>query len=267
MSTSVNSRTFNFRDRGRQTIRWFDLFDECEYGADKLFFRGRFESLEDVVTQVKIALLQDIDPAMETQYVAMGAGNPIFKEGDDPKTVRFAESGIGLNRWCAREGMTKWFSNRCIEYPNRARYAVHFRLRIKFHADYGYIDFGMSWASLYKKAPDYKYTITIEDLELLQCSFISDMDALLILDEFLPNAREYYAANQFTEEVVDTLKELNLSFLSSGAEEVDKDFMHFMDAFVTEDSPEDETGQEQGLYKVIVHEQEDVVVDTGDSNG
>lgn len=48
MSSPLVDRTFDFVHRGRQTFLWVDLFDEAEYGADKLFFRGRFTSLADV---------------------------------------------------------------------------------------------------------------------------------------------------------------------------------------------------------------------------
>lgn len=36
----------NLKHRGNSIIECIDLFDEASYGADKLFFRGRFISFE-----------------------------------------------------------------------------------------------------------------------------------------------------------------------------------------------------------------------------
>jgi hypothetical protein len=48
--------TINLTHRGPQVIECIYLFDEARYGADKLFFRGRFKTAEEVNCQVAIAL-------------------------------------------------------------------------------------------------------------------------------------------------------------------------------------------------------------------
>lgn len=48
--------TVNLTHRGPQVIECIDLFDEARYGADKLFFRGRFKTADEVKSQVAIAL-------------------------------------------------------------------------------------------------------------------------------------------------------------------------------------------------------------------
>lgn len=50
------SYTIKLKDRGTSVVRCIDLFDECHYGADKLFLRGKFGTPQDVAEQVKIAL-------------------------------------------------------------------------------------------------------------------------------------------------------------------------------------------------------------------
>jgi hypothetical protein len=41
--------TINLTHRGPQVIECIDLFDEARYGADKLFFRKRCETVAEVV--------------------------------------------------------------------------------------------------------------------------------------------------------------------------------------------------------------------------
>lgn len=48
--------TINLTHRGPQVIECIDLFDEARYGADKLFFRGRFNTTDEVKSQVTISL-------------------------------------------------------------------------------------------------------------------------------------------------------------------------------------------------------------------
>jgi hypothetical protein len=43
--------TINLTHRGPQVIECIDLFDEARYGADKLFFRGRFEKTKTSLTK------------------------------------------------------------------------------------------------------------------------------------------------------------------------------------------------------------------------
>ena len=48
--------TINLTHRGPQVIECIDLFDEARYGADKLFLRGRFNTADEVKSQVTISL-------------------------------------------------------------------------------------------------------------------------------------------------------------------------------------------------------------------
>ena len=63
--------TINLTHRGPQVIECIDLFDEARYGADKLFFRGRFNSKQEVVDQVTFALTEDENSK------EWGNGNPL----------------------------------------------------------------------------------------------------------------------------------------------------------------------------------------------
>ena len=76
--------TINLTHRGPQVIECIDLFDEARYGADKLFFRGRFNSKQDVIDQVTVALggyPSDIADEAKEEFKEtvkkMGVGNPL----------------------------------------------------------------------------------------------------------------------------------------------------------------------------------------------
>ena len=54
----------NLTHRGPQVISGFDLFDECHYGADKLFLRGHFCCPSAIEKQIRIALDNTDSPAL-----------------------------------------------------------------------------------------------------------------------------------------------------------------------------------------------------------
>ena len=88
------SYTLKLKNRGTSVISGIDLFDECHYGADKLFLRGNFCCPKCVGQQIKIALgddeLLDEDKLTEIYYgvtiddtfkkTKLGIGNPLEQE-------------------------------------------------------------------------------------------------------------------------------------------------------------------------------------------
>jgi hypothetical protein len=176
--------TVNLTHRGPQVIECIDLFDEARYGADKLFFRGRFEKTKDIFDQVTFALTTDDSTSAE-----WGNGNPLL-EGDDVPT-------IALNRYHIPN--KKFWNNTPpsdVENPYRASAAVKFSIRVHFRDDFAYIDFGCPW----ELVDDGKLTTSsdaqafIDNFVLLHCHFISKEDALQILDSIFPKTSANTAA-------------------------------------------------------------------------
>ena len=174
--------TVNLTHRGPQVIECIDLFDEARYGADKLFFRGRFEKTQDIIDQVTFALTTNDSTA------EWGNGNPLL-EGDDVPT-------IALNRHYIPN--KKFWNNVVpdVEEPYRASAAVKFSIRVHFRDDFAYIDFGCPW----ELVDDGKLTTSsdaqafIDEFVLLHCHFISKEDALQILDSIFPKTSANTAA-------------------------------------------------------------------------
>ena len=174
--------TVNLTHRGPQVIECIDLFDEARYGADKLFFRGRFEKTQDIIDQVTFALTTNDSTA------ECGNGNPLL-EGDDVPT-------IALNRHYIPN--KKFWNNVVpdVEEPYRASAAVKFSIRVHFRDDFAYIDFGCPW----ELVDDGKLTTSsdaqafIDEFVLLHCHFISKEDALQILDSIFPKTSANTAA-------------------------------------------------------------------------
>jgi hypothetical protein len=182
--------TVNLTHRGPQVIECIDLFDEARYGADKLFFRGRFKTTEELKCQVAIALGDTTNlvlPEGKTKE-DYGIGNPLL-EGDDVPT-------IALNRHYIPN--KKFWNNVVpdVEEPYRASAAVKFSIRVHFRDDFAYIDFGCPWEFVdngrLNTSSDAK-TFT-ENFVLLQCHFISKEDALQILDGMFSNTSANTAA-------------------------------------------------------------------------
>jgi hypothetical protein len=171
--------TINLTHRGPQVIECIDLFDEARYGADKLFFRKRCETVAEVIEQVTYAF----DKTQAPQ-----GGNPL-EEGDDV-------SIIALNRYHIPN--KKFWNNVVpdVEEPYRASAAVKFSIRVHFRDDFAYIDFGCPWELVdngkLTTSSDAK-TFT-ENFVLLHCHFISKEDALQILDSLFSKTSANTAA-------------------------------------------------------------------------
>ena len=192
--------TVNLTHRGPQVIECIDLFDEARYGADKLFFRGRFKTDEEVKSQVAIALgdtSKIVPPSgktVEDVVKEYGIGNPLLK-GDDIPT-------IALNRFHIPN--KKFWNNTPpsdVENPYKASAAVKFSLRVHFRDDYAYIDFGCPWEltteELYGEGTLDKSSTAqnfIDNFVLLHCHFISKEDAIQILDSIFPKTSANTAA-------------------------------------------------------------------------
>ena len=192
--------TVNLTHRGPQVIECIDLCDEARYGADKLFFRGRFKTDEEVKSQVAIALgdtSKIVPPSgktVEDVVKEYGIGNPLL-EGDDIPT-------IALNRFHIPN--KKFWNNTPpsdVENPYKASAAVKFSLRVHFRDDYAYIDFGCPWEltteELYGEGTLDKSSTAqnfIDNFVLLQSHFISKEDALQILDSMFPKTSANTAA-------------------------------------------------------------------------
>ena len=201
----------NLTHRGPQVISGFDLFDECHYGADKLFLRGHICCPDAIKEQIKIALGDtsklnyrqvayehdlfgtetQVSPELAKKIdKLMGIGNPLI-ESDDLSEV----PTIALNRYHIPN--KKFWNNVVpsdVENPYKATAAVKFSLRVYFRDDYAYIDFGCPW----EFTSDFGGTLDadslaedfINNIVLLNCHFISKEDALIILDEIFGNVSE-----------------------------------------------------------------------------
>jgi hypothetical protein len=177
--------TINLTHRGPQVIECIDLFDEARYGADKLFFRKRCETVAEVEEQVIYAF----DKTQAPQ-----GGNPLTPTPESGDLTGVPT--IALNRYHIPN--KKFWNNVVpdVEEPYRASAAVKFSIRVHFRDDYAYIDFGCPWEFVdngrLNTSSDAK-TFT-ENFVLLQCHFISKEDALQILDSIFPKTSANTAA-------------------------------------------------------------------------
>lgn len=142
MATDITNKTFNFKHRGRQVVEWIDLFDECRYGAEKLFFRGRFETISEVAEQIAASL--------SDKFKEQGSGNPVAQDKQGESGTIYAE-GIALHRYRVPDKQLWTPIDFKDKYPYKARYAVEYLLRLKFYEDYGYIKVGVPWEKLYNE--------------------------------------------------------------------------------------------------------------------
>lgn len=180
--------TINLTHRGPQVIECIDLFDEARYGADKLFFRKRCETVAEVIEQVTYAF----DKTQAPQ-----GGNPLTPtpESGDLTDV----PTIALNRYHIPN--KKFWNNTPpsdVENPYKASAAVKFSIRVHFRDDYAYIDFGCPWEKVEDGTLDETDETTVktftENFVLLHCHFISKEDALQILDSIFSNTSANTAA-------------------------------------------------------------------------
>lgn len=218
--------TLKLKDRGNSVIRCIDLFDECHYGADKLFLRGKFGTPQDVAEQVKIALgdeslldtakLKDIYGVEITpQFIAtkLGIGNPLTQEDEDG--VQKIPT-IALNRFHIPN--KKFWNNTPpsgIANPYKASAAVTFSIRLYFRDDYAYITFGCPWSEIMNEETDEEISIEngsklIPHFKLLKCHFISKDDAITVLQELglgVANWDKNFPTPTNTQEVLDLIDE------------------------------------------------------------
>lgn len=193
------SYTIKLKDRGTSVVRCIDLFDECHYGADKLFIRGNFGTPQDVANQVKIALgdeslldtakLKDIygvDIDETFTKTKLGVGNPLEQETTESGEQTIPT--IALNRFHIPN--KKFWNNTPpsgIANPYKASAAVTFSIRLYFRDDYAYITFGCPWSEIMNEETDEEVSIEkgtdlIPHFKLLHCHLISKDDAITVLE-------------------------------------------------------------------------------------
>lgn len=224
--------TLKLKDRGNSVIRCIDLFDECHYGADKLFLRGKFGTPQDVAEQVMIALgggSLDVDKIKETygemtedeletfKKTKLGIGNPLTPE--DENGVQTIPT-IALNRYHIPN--KKFWNNTPpsnIANPYKASAAVTFSIRLYFRDDYAYITFGCPWdAIMDEEKGEFKanYDESVNGLELipyfklLKCHFISKEDAITVLNEMglgVTSWDKNFTVSQTVQEVLEIVDE------------------------------------------------------------
>lgn len=190
--------TINLTHRGPQVISGFDLFDECRYGADKLYLRGHFCCPSAIKEQVEIALgggsldIAKLEDIYETELTEdfkkheLGIGDPLTVTPENGDLTEVPT--IALNRYYIPD--KKFWNNTPpsnVANPHKASAAVTFSLRVYFRDDYAYINFGMPWSAVMDEAKDKVATVSlsvdeiIKNFRLLKCHFISKEDAIEIL--------------------------------------------------------------------------------------
>lgn len=217
--------TLKLKDRGNSVISSIDLFDECHYGADKLFFRGSFDTPQDVAKQVTIALGGDgLDTAklkeiygveITDEFIAtkLGIGNPLTPE--DESGVQTIPT-IALNRFNIPN--KKFWNNTPpsdIANPYKASAAVTFSIRLYFRDDYAYITFGCPWNAIMTETTDSEVTVEkgtdlIPNFKLLNCHFISKDDAITVLNELglgVTSWDKNFTVKQDTQEILELTDE------------------------------------------------------------
>lgn len=205
----------NLPCRGESVIEKIDLFDECQFGADKLYFRGRFDTLEEIRDQIVISLgytnILNFD-ALREKYGAdatdedikmkLGIGNPLLYKTSDGTITNVPT--IALNRYKV-PGKKFWNKNERHDtskdditemtpdmFPYKADYALRYKIRLHFFDDYGYIDFGMPWTEdVCKQISGWMYNspnldgasigVYCYNFRILNTHFIDKYDAVEIL--------------------------------------------------------------------------------------
>lgn len=199
----------NLTHRGPQVISGFDLFDECHYGADKLFFRGHFCCPSVIEKQIRIALGDDsiLDNEKLEEYYGddvstdefkkqkLGIGNPLTITPDDGKLDNVPT--IALNRYHIPN--KKFWENVVptdIVNPYKAMCAVRFAIRVFFKEDSVFITFGCPWeftskcenlGTLDENSPPDAF---FNNMVLFTHRGASKEDALEILSTIFPNISE-----------------------------------------------------------------------------
>lgn len=203
----------NLPCRGESVIEKIDLFDECQFGADKLYFRGSFDTMKEVSDQILISLgiTDNLNfDALREKYGAdatdeeikekLGIGNPLLYKASDDKTTSVPT--IALNRYKI-PGKKFWNKNEYHDtskdniegmtpdmFPYKADAAVRYKLRLHFFDDYGYIDFGIPWTEYGCEIARYMHKSSLDralmrfffsGFKILKTHFIDKYDAVEIL--------------------------------------------------------------------------------------
>lgn len=176
---SIKEQTFELPVMGKTTITKIDLFDECTFGADKHRVRGSFKTIGEVADQISFSL---------QSHEEYGCGNPLDKE---------AASGIGMNRYSVPDKKHWIPADKNDKYPEKAKYAVSYILRLFSYQSNPMITIGVKWdENLYNEDgsvnvnyPTTKTAITTNDLKdketfkLLSTVGIAKADAEFILEK------------------------------------------------------------------------------------
>lgn len=172
-----------FPDRGHSAIAWIDYFDETTYGADKLFFKKRCKTIQEVADEMKATARQDHIKKISNTNISYGV-----QLGDFPIA--------SLNRYNVPDKKFLTFPNDLDPYPYKAKYAMRMLLRIKFYNDFGYMEIGIPWKPLYNEdgTINTKYptgkdgedeiidtTSNWKDYSVLNCTWLSKNDAEFLL--------------------------------------------------------------------------------------
>ena len=158
MAENLTPQVIAFPTRGNTAVDYIDYFDEGIYGPDKAFFIGRFQTIEEIATQINKCLnLQNTPGSM-----------------------------IHVNRTNIPDKWMDPLASKTDPYPRRAQYKIRFLLRFKFYGDYAYLDLGAKW----KESDNMEQPIIVKasDLEVVNSCWISEADAKSILvDHVLPH--------------------------------------------------------------------------------
>lgn len=167
---TIAPMVFNLKDAGKQIAISIDLYDEGQFGADKLALRGRFTNPAEIGEVIK-------------QVLAIGS--PIENPASDSNILAFNRFNSPSSHWMR-------YAEDNDPYKNKAGHIVYFRLVIHWADFTSQIGFGVKWpryrrknGKLNKRYPLGRFAenaiITIDDLRLLDGVGISKDDAYIIL--------------------------------------------------------------------------------------
>lgn len=168
----------NLPTRGACAVDYIDYFDEGQYGPDKLFFVGRYDTFEEASTQMNACL------ALQ--------GNP--------------GSMIHNSRHYIESKWTEPLVGPEEKYPKRAKYMIRFMFRVKFFGEYAYLEVGKKWDDT---DPSSTFYITPSDLEVIDYCLFSKEDANYILENLIkPNLSSTPQTYTLNEDGTYTISEL-----------------------------------------------------------
>ena len=125
-----------FPDRGHSAIAWIDYFDETTYGADKLFFKKRCKTIQEVADEI---------------LTTAAIPHTKVPKGNVAGGIQFDFPIASINRYNVPDKKFLTFPDTLDPYPYKAKYAMRMLLRIKFYNDFGYMEIGIPWKPLYNE--------------------------------------------------------------------------------------------------------------------